>query len=120
VLTKISAFSLIISNVELAAAFCCWSKLLNRLAKIDLVVDDWMVPLTDAERKDFLEIREDRHGLKSTVIRSQYLVAKWHELIGEPTTADAILDRIVHNAHRITLKGGSMRKTKSNLTVSQQ
>ena len=108
-------------EMEIARGDGSYIKLLNRMGKIDLLVlDDWvMEPLTDTERRDFLEIMEDRHGLKSTVITSQYPVTKWHERIGEPTTADAILDRIVHNAHRIPLKGESMRKTKSNLTPSE-
>ena len=93
---------------------------LGRLAKFDLLsIDDWAVdPLTDEERRHFLNIMEDRHSLKSTFITSQYPVAKWHDRIGEPTMADAILDRIVHNAHKIALKGegGSMRKTRANLT----
>lgn len=99
-----------------------YGKLLSKLAKTDLlVVDDWgLSPLNDAERRDFLEIMEDRHGIRSTVITSQYPVAKWHELIGEPTLADAILDRIVHNAHKIILKGESLRKTKTKLTQSDQ
>lgn len=99
-----------------------YSKLLIKLAKTDLlVVDDWgLSSLTDAERRDFLEVMEDRHGSRSTVITSQYPVAKWHELIGEPTLADAILDRIVHNAHKIVLKGESMRKTRSKLTQADQ
>ncbi len=108
-------------EMEIARGDGSYIKLLNRMAKIDLlVIDDWvMEPLTDTERRDFLEIMEDRHGLKSTVITSQYPVTKWHERIGEPTTADAILDRIVHNAHRIPLKGESMRKTRSSLTPSE-
>lgn len=99
-----------------------YSKLLIRLAKTELlVVDDWgLSSLTDAERRDFLEVMEDRHGIRSTIITSQYPVAKWHELIGEPTLADAILDRIVHNAHKIVLKGESMRKTHSKLTQADQ
>ena len=99
-----------------------YSKFLIKLAKTDLlVVDDWgLSSLTDAERRDFLEVMEDRHGIRSTVIKSQYPVAKWHELIGEPTLADAILDRIVHNAHKIVLKGESMRKTCSKLTQADQ
>lgn len=99
-----------------------YGKLLGKLAKTDLlVVDDWgLSPLNDAERRDFLEIMEDRHGIRSTVITSQYPVATWHELIGEPTLADAILDRIVHNAHKIILKGESLRKTKAKLTQSDQ
>jgi DNA replication protein DnaC len=99
-----------------------YGKLLGKIAKTDLlVVDDWgLSPLNDAERRDFLEIMEDRHGIRSTVITSQYPVAKWHELIGEPTLADAILDRIIHNAHKIILKGESLRKTKAKLTQSDQ
>jgi DNA replication protein DnaC len=99
-----------------------YEKLLGKIAKTDLlVVDDWgLSPLNDTERRDFLEIMEDRHGIRSTVITSQYPVAKWHELIGEPTLADAILDRIVHNAHKIILKGESLRKTKAKLTQSDQ
>jgi len=99
-----------------------YGKLLGKLAKTDLlVIDDWgLSPLNDTERRDFLEIMEDRHGIRSTVITSQYPVAKWHEMIGEPTLADAILDRIIHNAHKITLKGESLRKTKAKLTQSDQ
>lgn len=108
-------------ELEIARGDGRYIKLLNQLAKVDLlVVDDWgMDPLTDTERRDFREIMEDRHDQKSTVITSQYPVSKWHELIGEPTNADAILDRIVHNAHRITLKGESLRKTKINLTQNE-
>lgn len=110
--------TLLMKEMEIARGDGSYLKLLNRLAKFDiLVIDDWvMEPLTDAERRDVLEIMEGRHGFKSTIITSQYPVTKWHERIGEPTTADAILDRIVHNAHRITLKGESMRKTRASLT----
>lgn len=92
--------------------------LLQKISKTDLlVIDDWgLAPLADLERRDILEIMEDRHGLRSTLITSQFPVTTWHDLIGEPTLADAILDRIVHNAHKITLDGESMRKTKSTLT----
>ena len=110
------------SDLAIARGDGSYSKLLSRLAKTDLlVVDDWgLSSLTDAERRDFLEVMEDRHGIRSTIITSQYPVAKWHELIGEPTLADAILDRIVHNAHKIVLKGESMRKTRSKLTQADQ
>lgn len=93
-------------------------KLLNKIAKTELlVIDDWgLSSMNEAERRDFLEVIEDRHGLRSTLITSQYPVSKWFELIGEPTLADAILDRIIHSAHKITLKGESMRKKKQNLT----
>lgn len=113
---------LLFRDLAIARGDGSYSKLLSRLAKTDLlVVDDWgLSSLTDAERRDFLEVMEDRHGIRSTVITSQYPVAKWHELIGEPTLADAILDRIVHNAHKIVLKGESMRKTRSKLTQADQ
>ncbi|MGD0923363.1 MAG: IS21-like element helper ATPase IstB [Terriglobia bacterium] len=85
---------------------------LVRLAKMDvLVVDDWaMTPLAESERRDFLEICEDRYQMRSTVLTSQLPVAKWHEQIGDPTLADSILDRLVHNAHRIEMQGESLRK----------
>ena len=78
-----------------------------------LILDDWgLEPLDDAARHDLLEILEDRYGRKSTVITSQIPVDRWHEVIDHPTYADAILDRIVHNAHRIELVGDSMRRTR--------
>ena len=67
--------------------------------------------LTGSERRDLLEILDDRHGRTSTIVTSQIPVEHWHETIGDPTLADAILDRIVHNAHRLQLVGESMRKT---------
>ena len=76
-----------------------------------LVLDDFgLAPLTDPERRDLLEVIEDRHGASSTILTSQLPIETWHEHIGDPTIADAILDRLIHNAHRINLKGGSMRK----------
>lgn len=95
-----------------------YAALLQKIAKTDLlVIDDWgLAPLTDSERRDLFEIMEDRHGICSTLITSQYAVTTWHDLIGEPTLADAILDRVVHNAHKIVLDGDSMRKIKSALT----
>jgi len=66
--------------------------------------------MTIPQRNDLMEVIEDRHGLKSTLICSQLPIEKWHEYIGEETVADAILDRLLHNAHRLPLKGESMRK----------
>lgn len=66
--------------------------------------------MNDAERRQFLEVIEDRHTTGSTIIASQLPVSSWHDVIGDPTIVDAILDRLVHNAHRIELKGQSMRK----------
>jgi DNA replication protein DnaC len=99
-------------ELALAHADGTYSRLLARLAKIDvLVLDDWAIaPLTDAQRRDVLEIVEDRHGLRSTVITSQIDVGKWHDYVGDPTIADAILDRVVHNAYRLGPKGPSRRK----------
>ena len=72
--------------------------------------------LTLPKRHDLLEILEDRHGIRSTLVTSQLPIKNWHEQIGDPTLADAILDRVVHNAHKIELEGDSMRKKKANLT----
>lgn len=90
--------------------------LLARLSRIDvLVIDDWaMVPLGENERRDVWEISEDRYQTRSTVLTSQLPVSKWHGQIGDPTVADGILDRLVHNAHQIEMRGESMRKTHGN------
>lgn len=94
-----------------------YSKTLSQLAKCDLLLlDDWgLDKLTPTQRKDWLEIMEDRHGLKSTLVTSQLPITEWHTAIGDPTLADAILDRLVHNAHQLKLKGESMRKVKNRL-----
>ena len=97
-------------------------RVLARIARTHvLVLDDWgMAKLSDQERRDLLEVVEDRTGCRSTMVASQLPVSEWHEVIGEPTVADAILDRLVHSAHRITLKGGSMRKKMSSLTTEDR
>ena len=89
-----------------------YPKLLRALAKTDLLIlDDWATaPLTDEQRRDLFEITEDRYGLRATLIAAQMPIKHWHECIGDPTLADAILDRLTHNAHKIALKGESMRK----------
>jgi DNA replication protein DnaC len=99
-----------------------YPKLLTTLAKTEvLILDDWgLVPLTAEQRRDLLEILEDRHGVRSTLATSQLPLDKWHDLIGDPTLADAILDRLVHNAYKITLKGASMRKRQAKLTDTTQ
>ena len=88
-------------------------RLLRSLARVELLIlDDWgLSPLTADQRRDLLEILEDRQGRGSTIVTSQLPVEHWHEIIGDPTIADAILDRLVHNAHRLILKGESLRKT---------
>jgi DNA replication protein DnaC len=99
-------------ELGLAHADGTYVRLLARLAKVDvLVLDDWgLAPLTDQQRRDVLEILEDRHGCRSTIVTSQVPVENWHDYIAHPTIADAVLDRLVHNAHRIKMKGPSRRK----------
>ena len=95
-----------------------YRKLMTTLAKTDLLLlDDWgLAPLSDENRRDLLEIVEDRHDCRATLITSQLPVEHWHEALGDPTLADAILDRLVHNAYKITLQGESMRKRQARLT----
>jgi DNA replication protein DnaC len=89
-------------------------RLVDKIARVQLLIlDDWGThSLTDQQRLDLLEIFEERYRRKSTLITAQLPVAAWHDMIGEPTIADAILDRIIHNAHRIGLEGDSMRRRK--------
>ena len=103
--------SRLFDDLALAHADGTYTRLLGKLAKIDvLVLDDWgIAPLTDVQRRDVLEIMDDRHGARSTIIASQLPVGKWHDHLGDPTIADAVLDRLVHNAHRINLKGPTRR-----------
>ena len=93
-----------------------YARLMNTMAKSHLlIIDDWgLSVLADQEQRDLLEIVEDRNGIHSTISASQLPVENWHEIIGNPTLADAILDRLIHNAYKITLKGESMRKKKTN------
>lgn len=93
-------------------------KFITQIAKIDvLLMDDWGVAmLTDSARRDLLEILDDRYNLRSTIVTSQLKVEDWHESIGDPILADAILDRLVHNAHKLDLSGESIRKSKIDLT----
>jgi DNA replication protein DnaC len=88
---------------------------LARLGRIDvLVIDDWaMAPLNENERREVWEICEDRYQTRSTILTSQLPISRWHEQIGDPTIADGILDRLVHNAHRIEMRGESMRKKRN-------
>ena len=89
-----------------------YRRVLASYVRLDLfVIDDWrLVSLTEEQRRDVLEILEDRHDLRSTLVASQLPIEKWHKVIGDPTLGDAILDRLVHNAHKLTLKGDSLRK----------
>ena len=97
-----------------------FERILKTIARMDvLIIDDWgLAVLTVPERRDLLEILEDRHGRTSTIVTSQLPVEHWHEAIGDPTLADAILDRLVHNAHRLKLTGESIRKAAArNITL---
>lgn len=100
-------------ELGLARADGTYARALARIAKVEvLVIDDWgLVPLKPNERQDLLEVLEDRHGNRSTILASQLPPEHMHEAIGDPTIADAICDRLLHNAHKIALKGPSRRKT---------
>ena len=102
-------------QIALARSDGSYVRLLARLAKADLLVLDdlGLGTLTEAHRHDLLEVLEDRYGRTSTVVTSQLPLAKWHEWIGDPTVADAVLDRLVHNAYKMDLKGPSKRKEKT-------
>lgn len=104
----------LLEELTVARADGSYARLLAKLEKTQvLIIDDWgLTPLTDSHRRDILEILEDRHGKSSTVITSQLPLSKWHGYIGEPTIADAILDRLVHSAYKCELKGDSRRKTR--------
>jgi DNA replication protein DnaC len=108
----------LLEELKLAHADGSYMKLLARISRTNvLIIDDWgLAPLTDSQRRDFLEIAEDRHNVRSTIISTQYPVSKWHKIIDDPTIADAICDRLVHNAYTLNLKGESMRKLKADLT----
>lgn len=105
-------------QLALARADGSYPKLMTKLSKAKaLVIDDWgIAPMSAAERRDLFEVIEDRHGISSTVVAAQLPVKFWHEHIRDPTLADAILDRLVHTAHKIELKGESMRKVQKPLT----
>ncbi len=98
-----------------------YHKKLQQLAKVQcLIIDDWgLETLKPAQRNDLMEIMDDRHGDTSTVVISQLPTDQWYTSIGDNTLADAILDRLMHNAHRLILKGESMRKIMSNLTQDE-
>jgi len=97
-----------------------FTRLTQQLAKIDLLVlDDWgLEKMNLSQRNDLLTIMDDRHGFKSTLVTSQLPTTQWHKTIGDATLADAILDRLLHNSHKLKLKGESMRKIMSKFTES--
>jgi DNA replication protein DnaC len=99
-------------ELRLARADGSYPRVLSRIARVDvLVIDDFAIsPVTESERRDLLEVLEDRYALRATVISSQLPPERWHEYLADPTIADAICDRVLHGAHRIALKGPSRRK----------
>ncbi len=108
----------LLGELAIARADGSYPRLLASLAKTEvLVIDDFgLAKLTAENRRDLLEIIEDRYGIRSTVLTSQLPVEKWHDAIADPTLADAILDRLVHSAYQLNLKGESMRKRHRPLT----
>jgi len=102
----------LLEELALARASGVYASLLAKLSRVDvLVLDDLLLnPMTDTERRDLLEVIEDRYDRTSTVVTTQMPTKTWHEALGDPTIADAICDRLVHNAHHINLEGDSMRK----------
>lgn len=111
----------LLEDLAIARADGRYAKLLAQLAKTEVVIlDDWGVhAFTDTNRRDLLEFFDDRHGRKSTLVTSQLEVEHWYDNLGDPTLADAILDRLVHNAYRLTLKGESMRRRKSTKSTQE-
>ena len=109
-------------ELPLAKGDGSYSKLLNRLGRTDvLLLDDWgLSKLTAEQRRDLLEILEDRHGSRSTIVTSQLPLDQWHSSIGDSTMADAIMDRLVHNAYKIKLEGESLRKKQTHLTSTNK
>ncbi|HLJ06889.1 MAG TPA: IS21-like element helper ATPase IstB, partial [Acetobacteraceae bacterium] len=107
------------ADLALARGDGRYPRLMRALGGVKLLIlDDWgLEPLGPEQRRDLLEIAEDRYGRGATLITSQIPVDRWHDLIGDPTLADAILDRIIHNAHRLTLRGDSLRKKKAQENV---
>ena len=104
----------LLGDLAIARGDGSYGRFLQQLARTDLLLlNDWgLAPLGDRERRDLLEVIEDRSGRRATLVTSQVPVDHWHELVGDATFGDAILDRLVHHAHRITLTGGSLRKLK--------
>ncbi|GAB3987793.1 hypothetical protein GCM10028807_09070 [Spirosoma daeguense] len=111
----------LLQRLQLAKADGSYQKEMNRLERLHLLIlDDWGLQSLDQHAQlALLQIMEDRHGKAATIITSQLPVSKWHEYIGEPTLADAILDRITHKAHRLELKRESMRRKQRVVTDKQ-
>jgi DNA replication protein DnaC len=113
--TKYYRASRLFEELELARGDGRYPKLMRAISRLNLIIiDDWgLSPLKEHERRDMLEILEDRYGNASTIIAGQIPVEHWHDIIGNPTFADAIMDRLVHQAYKIELDGDTMRKKKN-------
>ena len=120
--TRYYRLSRLMLELTQAKADGTYHKQLKQLAKVELlIIDDWaMEPLKPAYRNDMMEIMDDRHGSHSTMVISQLPTDQWYAAIGDNTIADAVLDRLMHNAHRLQLKGESMRKIREQLTESER
>lgn len=112
----------LLQQLGIARADGSYPKLLAELARTDLLVlDDWgLTPLNDEQRRDLLEILDDRFNARSTLVTSQLPISHWHEYLADPTLADAILDRLVHSAYKLDLRGESMRKKAADLTTEPE
>ncbi len=112
----------LLQELDIGRADGRFASMMRQLGKTDvLVMDDWgLAVLTDQHRRDLLEMLDDRYNLRATIITSQLPVTHWHEAVGDPTLADAILDRVVHNAYKINLSGSSLRKERGKLTTDNQ
>jgi DNA replication protein DnaC len=108
----------LLHRLALSHADGSWDRLLRQLARVPLlIIDDWLRdPLAPREARDLVDILDDRYPERSTLVASQLPVAEWHAQLPDPTLAEAVLDRLIHNAHRLELKGDSQRKVRSPLT----
>ena len=118
--TRYYRMSRLLSELVITKGDGTYPKFLSRLAKINLLIlDDWgLAPLGPQHARDVLEIIDDRVGIRSTLVASQLPIVDWHKSITDPTVADAILDRLLHNSHRIAMKGESMRKATNNTSIT--
>lgn len=111
----------LLAELEIARGDGRYPRMISSLGRIDvLILDDWGLEggISDRQRRDLLEVLDDRYATRSTIVTSQLPVDRWHDHIGDPTLADAILDRLIHNAHRVPLDGPSMRRKKVTAQVS--
>lgn len=116
--TRYYRLSRLISDLAIAMGDGSYRRLMTQLAKVDLLIlDDWgMSDLSSTQGRDLLDVIDERSGARSTIIASQLPFKNWHGVVKDPTIADAILDRLLHNAHPLTLQGDSMRRVNSSLT----